>query len=213
MKKLLSIILLSCVAMPSAMANLIANGSFENTTSVRCNSNLGNAQFNAVMSDVTAFGTGSELDIYTGLCFGPEATDGDYKVNMVSLDAFTMALTEELVVGSSYTLSFDTVALSNFNRQLDSIFIGTTTSATATGIQIFEAVSTVLDEWQTFSTTFEANSADGFLSVFGSTSALSWHSVDNFSLTLDDSVVAPVNAPAGFFLLLPLVALLYRQKS
>lgn len=171
----------------SANANLILNGSFENTTSTGCDSNNSNTSFNGKMSNATAWGTANEIDIYTSVaCFGSNpAIDGSVKLHLNkqtggAFDAFNFDLASALVNGTSYDLSFYLATVSTFGAPLGSIDIGTSIDATSFGTNVFTASSTLLDTWQFFSTSFVAGANANFLSVV---STAGWMAVDGFSLT------------------------------
>ena len=182
----------------NAYANLILNGSFENTTTIGCDSNNSNTAFNSKMANVTAWGTASEIDIYNGSCIGPNAAiDGSVKLHLNNqsggdVDAFNFDLSSSLLAGSAYDLSFYAASQSAYSQVLGIMEIGLSGNATSFGTQIFSASSTVIDTWELFSTTFIAGAGANFLSVqIGTVPPDAWIALDGFSLEQAQSVPEP----------------------
>jgi hypothetical protein len=91
---------LACAtALPSGPAQaLILNGDFENNSAiVATNYNVPNAIMNGLLSDITAWGSASEIDLIEDLAFGLAPQSGNWKIGMNSqedspYDALSFAL-------------------------------------------------------------------------------------------------------------------------
>lgn len=183
------------LASHASAANLVLNGSFEDTTAGSSSYNLTNADFNALMNNATAFGGGfdiagqGELDIESNPgTYAPDSGFGRWHVSLVQYDALSLNLSESLVAGQEYQLTFVALSNTNFTAGTGPLRFGTSSSATDFGSLAFStgAFSTV-SQWQSFSTSFVASSNSDFLTIQGSQGeggANSWMFVDGVSLQL-----------------------------
>ena len=92
-----------------AHATMIINGDFETNTAITTSPNVPNATLNTLISSITAFGPGSEIDLVTGTGFGIAPQSGSWKIGMNSqvgtpYDALSFDLSSSIVGGSSYDL-------------------------------------------------------------------------------------------------------------
>ena len=182
------------VATP-ARANLVLNGDFETNSASSTQFNLDNAAFNALVSNVTAFGNAQEIDLITGTDFGLAPQSGTWKLGihtqfrpLLSFDAFAMALSAPLVVGGAYDLSF-WAAESPDVGELGIVEVGISNSASTFGTLVFSGLPG--QTWTNFTQTFVAPSAATFLTVRNALIRGIYNSVDNFSLTESQGVPEP----------------------
>src|SRR5215208_2980775 len=124
-------------------ASIILNGDVEDNTSSSSEFNLSNANFNAIVADATAFGTGDEIDLVTGTDFGIAPESGDWKLGLHTsslsgfFDAFSFDLSSAIVAGTSYDLEL--FAALHPDRPTGTVEIGVSSSATAFGTLVFSA--------------------------------------------------------------------------
>lgn len=172
-------------------ASIILNGDFENNTAPGTLFNMGNAQVDATVADVTAFGTAQEIDLVTGLAFGIAPQSGNWKLGMHTqdlgaFDAFSFDLSANVVSGQSYTLSFWAAQSPGL---LSGVEIGLSSSATSFGTLIFTANPTSPQAWDQFIHAFVAPVDASFLTVRSSFASGRYVFVDNFSLEAGQQVV------------------------
>jgi gliding motility-associated-like protein len=173
-------------------SQVILNGSFEETSSpMACNYNLANPAFNALMTDVEAYGAGNETDILIDGCFTSGIPDGDRAIGLahVPRDEVSLALDAPLTTGVSYTLSF--WSFSSDYRERGDVEIGCSTSSTTFGILVHTAV-TVVETWINHEFTFVAPNDATHITVRNAAGALHWNHVDHFEFISDDPVVTTI---------------------
>jgi|CXWL01.1.fsa_nt_gi hypothetical protein len=109
-----------------ASANLVFNGSFENNTATTTMYNLTNAQANATINDVRSIGIPGSLDLMQDSSnnYGSPAAHGQWKVGMTDNDRISLLMSETLVVGHLYNLTFFAQAVRDFNAGTGPIYIG-----------------------------------------------------------------------------------------
>lgn len=179
----------------AANANLILNGDFEDHTATSRASNLSNSEFNALMSNATAFGEANEIDLQSG------GQSGDWSLSLHtqatefggSFDAFSLNLSSGVIASNLYQLVFYAWDFSfggDFNFQIE---IGLSNTATSFGSLLYSASTSATDVWQEFNLNFVAPSDALFLTVRANPTAHlesggNFGIVDNFSLT-------PVSVP------------------
>lgn len=159
-------------AAASAQGNLIVNWSFENNLAGNSSVyNFDNEQYNAWMSDSTAFGDAQEIDIIrTGSSYGDAPVDGDWKIGIAAReegvqDAFSLTLSASLVAGDAYDLSFWAQSFEHGAYVDARISIGVSTSADAFGEWVFTTAPIGSAAWGMVSTTFTAPVQAQFLTV------------------------------------------------
>ncbi|HVP56058.1 MAG TPA: PEP-CTERM sorting domain-containing protein [Candidatus Eisenbacteria bacterium] len=189
---LLTVAALLAMCAASSASNLILNGDFENTSAGTTQFNLSNAAFNALMPNVTAFGTAQEIDIITSTDFGIAPESGNWKLGIHTqsggaYDAFSMTLSSPLVAGNTYSLQFFGAQLSGF---VADIIIGVSNSPTSFGTQIFSAVPTSPTAWSQFNTSFTAPISGSYITV-QNLNLNDYSFVDNFSLTGNSTIPEP----------------------
>lgn len=199
-------IALSACAATAASANLVLNGSFENNTAGVNQYNLSNAGFNFYMSNCSGFGTGNspstggQIDIETNNVgsYGGDSGAGAWHVCVVAFDAFSMNLSQSLVAGQTYTISF----LARNNTQFEGatgtgpLRIGTSSSNSSFGTEVFNS-GALTSSWARFTGSFTAGSGANFLTVSGSQDA----SLNSWVMVDDISVTGAVPAPGALALL------------
>lgn len=197
-----AIVLSACAATASSASgvNLVLNGSFENNTAGTDRYNLINSAFNSYMSNCTGFGQGypaggnGQIDIESNAAgsYGGNSGAGAWHICVVGDDALSMALSQALVAGQSYTVSFLARINNDFSSGTGPLRIGTSSSATAVGTEVY-STGTLTASWTRFTSTFVAGSGASFLTITGNhandNASQSWMMVDDFSVT--DAVPAP----------------------
>jgi hypothetical protein len=186
-KNLLVALIFATVA--SSHANLIINGSFEINSAPATLYNNSNANFNSRMSNATSYGDPAELDIITFGGFGLAPQNGSWKVALANgqgLDAFTLELSSNMIAGRSYDLTFWAYRDTSFTSGTNSLKIGVSDSATASGTEVYNTGTGLSSsQWNKFSTTFVAPVTGGRLSVYNNVqvgATTTWIHVDNFNL-------------------------------
>jgi len=188
-----------CVA-TAAQASLILNGSFEANSAGGTVFNPGNAAFNALVSNVTAYGAREGIDLQTvGSGYGLAPIDGKWKVSPASgaggtAEEFSMTLAGPLVAGNHYDLSFYIERLECCGFDGGTVNVGLSTSATSFGTLVTSATAPS-SGWLLASANFVAPNAGSFLTVQVTNAMSSWVGLDNF-------VLSPVPEPATFALML-----------
>ena len=109
------------------------NGDFEINTAVTDQINLSNSSFNNFMPNSTAFGTFENLDIITSNTYCGVALSGNWFIALTGggTDAITMELSEPLVAGEEYTISFWDRGCDAFSYGPLSVNIGVSSSPIA----------------------------------------------------------------------------------
>jgi hypothetical protein len=171
-----------------AHANLIPNGDFETNTAIAPSYNVPNASLNALLSNVTAFGPASEIDLVSRTSFGIAPRSGTWKIGMNSQlgtpnDALAFALSSSVLSGSTYDLQI--FLAGQALTTLGPVEVGLSSSATSFGTLVYSASPTSLTAWSQFDTTFTAGTSASFLTLrTGSSPDLIHSFVDNVSLEL-----------------------------
>jgi hypothetical protein len=175
-------------------ANILLNGDFESNSASATLYNLSNTNFNAVVANVTAFGTAGEIDLVMNGDYGISPQSGNWKLGVHTqsggnFDGFTFDLLSPIVSGVAYELTF--YAAKNIFATLPSeIQIGISNSSTDFGALIFQGSATSTNAWTKFDYTFNAPTNALFLTV-RSGQPETYSFVDNFSLNTATSVPEP----------------------
>jgi len=198
------------VASGTAFANssIILNGDFERNNAIAGQSqfNLSNADFSALVNDVTAFGTSGELDLYTsGSGYEPNPQSGSWEVRLHGnggdiFDAFSLWLSAPLVSGTSYNLRFYVAGDLGVNPIAPlSVNVGLSSNADSFGTLLYTSSGVYgTGAWNQYDFSFMAPNAASYLTVKNvSVSAV----VDNFSL-------APIPEPETYAMMLAGLGLL-----
>ncbi len=181
----------SLVGFENGSAQNFLNGSFENCTAGGSDQiNMTNGAFNAMMANVTAFGSyngggagGGNMDIITSSSWGGGGAQcGCYYVALTGTgtDAIALDLSAPLVAGNTYTISFYDRADAGFSAF--SVEVGLSTTNTSFGTSIYLAPLAVVNTWTLRTFTFVAPNNGMYITVqqnLGGTS--DWLHVDNFS--------------------------------
>jgi len=183
----------------SASAQQFLNGDFENTTSVGCNYNLANADFNLLMSNVVAYGPNEEMDIQTGGgCYGV-APSGQTFVSLavqndasLLVDAITLELAAPLVAGYQYTMSFYLTGNNDFGGNGDSIILGVSDVSNAFGQKIYTHFPN-LTQWEQLTFSFTSPVTGQYVSVQNQGAVYGWTFVDDFVMQGKGTGVNPVS--------------------
>lgn len=200
----------------AAHASLILNGSFEDNTASGNVWSPSNAQFNSIMSNVTAYGVREGIDIETvDSPYGQAPIDGNWKIAPASdlggtSEEFSLTLAAPLVAGQSYDLSFYIERQVGLPFDGGSVDIGLSTSATSFGTYLMSA--TAPDSgWLLAGSSFVAPTAGEYLTVRVTNDKSSWVALDDFVLN-----VSAVPEPQSVALLLAglgVVGLVARRRT
>jgi len=182
-----------CMVSHANAANIVLNGSFEDTTNSTSVYNLTNNDFNTYMNNATAFGGGfdvngsGEIDIESNPgSYAPDSGFGRWHVSLVQYDALSLKLSEALVAGVEYQLSFVALSNTDFTAGTGPLRFGTSSSATDFGSLVFSTGTiNTPRQWQSFNTSFVASASGNFLTIQGSQGeggANSWMFVDGVVL-------------------------------
>jgi hypothetical protein len=171
-------------------ANLVENGSFENTTlAPGCYSNLTNEELSAALPGVFGFGAADQTDLYTDAtagCFG-ESSDGVFHLGLGAddtTDAVALALSAALVPGRPYVATFfasfgETGGDTSTNLQL-----GVSSSSSSFGTLVGETGLLPSATPQVFTVRFSPDSAATFLTMQVEVDGnLGWAMIDDVQLT------------------------------
>lgn len=173
-----------------AAQNLVVNGDFETNTSSGCDYNNSNAGFSAKMTGCAGYGPSSEIDIMdSGACYGPAGPVGATKVAIAcngdpNNDAFTMALTGPLTVGTSYTLKVHLYAhIESWSPGQLPVQFGLATAAGTQGT-VVATLTPATGSFTQLAATFTAPVAATYLSVAALINSVDgWTHVDGVELT------------------------------
>ncbi len=181
-----------------AHANLIINGDFEDNTAVGSQFNLTNAEFNAIVANVTAFGTSEEIDL-SGTDHGIAPQSGMWKIGLHQrteagfVDAFSFELSASIVSGNEYSLQFFAAGIES--DPIGPVEIGLSSSATEFGVLVFSGTPLSSTEWTQFDHAFSAPIDASYLTVRNATLADMYALVDNFSLVPEPSTLTLLIIP------------------
>ena len=182
-----------------AQANLLANGSFEDTTNFVDQGNdtmtLGPGStamtgWTVISNDVAWIGPTNP--------FGVTASDGGYSLDLqgytdsAPFGGVTQNLTT--VIGGHYLLTFDLGSFANAQAAI--------TASAGTGNQTFTSLVTNAFGWQTESLDFTATSTTTLVSLLGQQEGDAYIGLDNVSVTCTSSCTAQVPEPASGTLML-----------
>ena len=184
MKQLLKSVLITIlfVASGRVSAQVFLNGDFENNTAGTDQINLSNATFNSMMSDVTGFGSYGDIDIITSATWCGLAQSGNWYIAFTGTgtDAAAIKLSQPLVAGNTYTLSFyDRGATGYIPYPFD---IGLSTTNNSFGDTVLIGTQTpVVCSWTQRIISFVAPNNGQYLTVWMDGGGLGdWAHVDNF---------------------------------
>jgi type IX secretion system substrate protein len=172
--------------------NLILNGSFENnlcgnTSIIDCS----NHKYDSLMLYSHGFGTEGNLDIINNQISCGAAEDGTWYLGMTSggTDAFSLSLSSPILLGKTYSVSFNYRATTCDDPYGSPLKIGISTSDTTFGTLLYTApyppIPTNGDPWTQQSFSFTASINAQYLTVMcGGTVNVdsNWTHVDNFIL-------------------------------
>lgn len=171
------------VCSPSASANLVLNGSFEDNTATTTHYNMSNAFAESIMINMKSFGTPGELDLMKNgsNIYGVPTTDGDFKMGLSVTDALGLRLSATVQAGQTYNLRFKAHAPQDFSAGRGPVLVGIG-SASSFGTTIYSTGDNLsTNSWDSFNATIVAPVAGNYLTV--KTSGSTWAHVDMFSFT------------------------------
>ena len=173
-------------------AQTLLNGSFENTTSIGCDYNMTNEDFNTKMQKVTGYGAANELDIQITGCYIPSVPDGDKAISLNAragnggVDAVAMELSAPLVSGQTYTISFQALGNIEFSTTLATINIGCSTTATNLSPTTIYTPTLTGGQWKLFTFSFVAPNNGKYITIIPEANLAAqsaWTNFDAFSIT------------------------------
>ena len=176
MKKIFTLIALFLAF--SASSQGFINGSFEMTTSTGCDYNNTIAAFNPKMENIVMF-AGTEVDIHENGCYLSSIPEGIKAIGIAASDAVNIELTEPLVTGVSYNLTFWKHA-NSLTATTTTIELGATEDSGVMGTVIGTATAGSTDTWEEFTLTFEAPNNATHISVRNETPG--WNQIDDFRI-------------------------------
>lgn len=166
------------------------NGDFEQNNAVDCLFNLDNPVFNGMMEHAFAFGPNDELDIQTSGCGYAEPPSNDWFVSLSKrptgdYDAFSLELSEGLVAGNTYEISYWEVAVDTFGNENIPLYFGLSIEADDFGEEIYSSMPPI-DIWAHRSFSFIAPNSGSFLTVKieDTGNIRAWNFVDGFEISL-----------------------------
>jgi len=192
--KYLALLILICFGFikNECCAQSFINGDFEDNTSLDCDYNLTDDEFNTKISNVFAFGKGytslgyiGEVDIQTSGCY-LDPQNGNWCLGLSSdttstSDAVTIELTTNLIAGNDYKLLFYTYGNTTFQSTLANIEIGETLTDSSFGVFI-DSIVPDINVWKQVSLTFTATQNSNHISVRTKIGIRGWTQIDNFSI-------------------------------
>lgn len=184
LRTILSILVV--ITSTSLAAQSFLNGSFEvNSATEQCTYNISNSTYNQLMANSTAFGEYESLDIVQNGCYLDGIPDGSFSVSIANTpndnqvgEAISLELAENLIIGESYTFTFQSIAMTDFGPQ-GNLLIGASTEASEFGVTLFDA-ATVEGVWNEYTVSFVAEEAVSYITVMPVPGISSWNSVDAF---------------------------------
>lgn len=183
MKSTLSFLLLFVSA--TIFSQSFLNGDFENTSANQCEFNLANTAYSSKMHHSWAFGSGEEVDIQTFVCGYESPPSNNWFISLSkdtegNCDAISMELSDNLIPGNEYQISYFSCALTG-NTSLE---FGLSTSNQEFGELLFGSLPT-LNTWIQSTQTFIAPNDGKFITVRTNCSATAsgWDLLDNLQLT------------------------------
>jgi len=154
--------------------NLLVDGSLENHNTSGCDYNNTESQFNSHCSQLTSIPDGNqEIDIIknSGGCYGDPPMVGGTKFLMAEdealnkRDGFSFNLTQTIVSGDSYDISWYMEVLNFFGRAEGEVLIGISNTPSTFGTQVFSGTSTLGGGFTQITGTFVAPSSAMYLTV------------------------------------------------
>lgn len=175
----------------SLFSQKIENGDFENTTANSDQINLSNSALNALLTNVTAFGSYGDVDIICSASYGGGgAKSGKWYIALTGgrTDIVALRLTEPLKKNKIYTLSF--YDRKDRNHPTQPVSIGISCSNSNEGKSVYTSDSSPeLNKWVKRTCTIKANNNEQFITVFmGSGSVSDWVNIDNFTLSESNEI-------------------------
>lgn len=193
-------IILCFIAIHGVAQNFL-NGSFEINTAVNDQINIPNTDFNGFMSNTIAYGTFGNMDIVTSstYCNGPQSGNWFVSLTGGETDAITMELSQPLVAGQNYEMSFWDRACTQFSVGTMPVTIGVSNTQGTTGTIVYTAPMPTEGQWVQRIFSFTAPVSGSFISVTlvsnpTGTNTSMWAHVDNFVLT---GTVCPLSINLG----------------
>ena len=199
MKKIITFVMLAVTG--SLFSQKIENGDFENTTASSDQINLSNSALNAMLHNVTAFGSYGDVDIICSSTYGGGgAKNGKWYIALTGgrTDIVALRLTEPLKKNKIYTLSF--YDRKDRNHPTQPVSIGISNSNSNEGKLVYTSDSfPEVNKWSKRTCTIKASNNEQFITVFMESGSVSdWVNIDHFTLsesnkTVKDSIVEIVS--------------------
>lgn len=204
----------------SVQGQSVLNGDFELNSATSCMFNQSNAEYNDLMEYSVGFGPNTELDLQTHSCGYASPPSNDWFVSLSKrpsgdYDAFSLELSEPLVSGLTYQLSYWEYATDTFGNVNVPLYIGLSEAPNDFG-ELLHSSLPPLNTWEQRNFTFTAPNNGGFLTVKidNEGSSKAWNFVDNFMLTalsptkeeslVGEMAVYPNPTSGSFFVKIPL---------
>ena len=169
----------------TAFSQSFLNGDFENTSAHQCEFNLANLAYSSKMHHSWAFGSGDEVDIQTFICGYDSPPSNEWFVSLSkdsegNCDAISMELSENLITGNDYQISYFSSALTG-NAELQ---FGLSADNQQFGDLLFNSLPT-LNTWQQTTRTFIAPNSGKYITIRTNCSASEsgWDLLDDLQLS------------------------------
>ncbi|MDX2173435.1 MAG: carbohydrate binding domain-containing protein [Bacteroidota bacterium] len=163
----------------------IINGNFENTTATSDQINLSNSAMNAMLPDVNSFGSYGDVDIIKSSAYGGGgAQDKTWYLGLTGggTDIIAMTLTQPLVAGNTYSLSFYDRRHNGYTAS--PIQVGVSESNSSFGKIVYTSPQEPqLNVWTQRTFTFVAPNNGKYITVQMASGDINvWANIDNFVL-------------------------------
>lgn len=189
MKKLILFLIINFILLIRiSFSQTILNPSFENVNSPPCAYNLSNSAFNAVILNVTAFGTYGDCDIINSTCPYGTAHQGDWfiglSVNNVApllYDAIAVKLSSPLIAGFTYQFSFYQKKDTGYSSNPLEIGYSVNGSTQGTVVTTVSPVSST--SWVQNVVYITPNYNTSYITIAAQPVAYGWNHLDDLQLT------------------------------
>jgi hypothetical protein len=184
--KYLATIIVSITWSLSDAQNFV-NGDFENLIGSGCHYNLADSVFSYRMTGCKAFSNCGELDIQTHNCSYAPVPSNNFFISLSTIDStfdqLSMQLTQNLVQGNFYSISFLHRANTQFYNVPRPLQIGLSSGSTSFGAFI-QSVTPQSNIWSLTSFTFQAPVTGKYitLKMVPLHNSRAWTFVDNFQI-------------------------------
>lgn len=177
-------------------AQSILNGDFEINTASADVMSYPNTTYNSYMAYSTAFGTADQIDILTSDHCGL-AQHGNWYLGLAykslsgNTDALSLELSNELVCGNIYTITYHDRGCTEGSTGIVALDIGVSPSSNNFGTLVFQGTLPIDSVWSEKSFSFIAPTNGLYITIRAAIGSFTsdWIHVDNFTLTPEFEVL------------------------